>query len=169
MPSPLPFAFNAKTDLVLERTVEVPARLVWTAWTTPKHLKPWFCPKPWMITHVEIDLRPGGAFNFHMQGPDGDKQSFAACYLDVVPERRLVWTVALEQGFRPAAKDPLPGVKGFTAILELTPQGNATVYKATVLHPDEASAKNHDEMGFIEGWGTCLTQMVEYIQAGHVT
>jgi uncharacterized protein YndB with AHSA1/START domain len=168
MTSPLPYTLNPKTDLVLERTIEVPAHLVWAAWTTPKHLKPWFCPKPWMITHVEIDLRPGGAFNFAMQGPDGDQQSFSACYLEVVPERRLVWTLALQPGFRPAGKDALPGVKSFTSIVSLTPQGAATTYNAIVLHPDEASAKTHADMGFYDGWSTCLTQMVEYIQAGAV-
>ncbi len=160
------FKINPKTDLVLERTIDVPVKSVWTAWTQPEHLKPWFCPKPWVITHCAIDLRPGGAFTFDMEGPDGDKQSFTACYLDVVPEKRLVWTLALEPGFRPASKEPLPGVKSFTAIIEFAPHGKGTAYKAMALHPDETSAKTHDEMGFTEGWGTALTQMVEYIQTG---
>lgn len=168
MTLPLPLKFNSKTDLVLERSIDVPVDLVWTAWTTPKHLKPWFCPKPWMITDVEIDLRPGGIFRFDMRGPEGDEQSFTACYLEIVPLKRLVWTLALEPGFRPAAKDALPGVKGFTAIIEFAAKGSGTAYKATALHPDEVSAKTHDEMGFSEGWGTCLTQMVEYIQAGNI-
>ncbi|MBL8644629.1 MAG: SRPBCC family protein [Rhodospirillaceae bacterium] len=166
MTSPLPFTLNPKTDLVLERTIDVPANRVWMAWTTPQHLKPWFCPKPWVITKCEIDLRPGGAFRFDMQGPEGQTQSFTACYLEVVPEHRLVWTLALEPGFRPAAKEPLPGVKSFTAIISLTPRGSTTVYNATVLHPDETSAKTHDEMGFTDGWGTALTQMVEYVKTG---
>ena len=41
-----PYNINPKLDLVLERVVDVPVELVWKAWTTPEHLKKWFCPKP---------------------------------------------------------------------------------------------------------------------------
>ncbi len=41
---------DPKLDLVLERFVDVPRELVWKAWTTPKHMLPWFCPKPWTTT-----------------------------------------------------------------------------------------------------------------------
>ncbi|MBL8629171.1 MAG: SRPBCC family protein [Rhodospirillaceae bacterium] len=159
---------NPKLDLVLERDIDVPVEKAWMAWTTPEHLKPWFSPKPWVITHCEMDLRPGGAFKFDMQGPEGDKQWFTACYLEIVPQRRLVWTLALEPGFRPSAKETLPGVKSFTAVIEFEAKGKATLYRATALHPDEASAKTHDDMGFTEGWGTALTQMVEYLKSGAI-
>ena len=39
-------AIDPKLDLMIERTVDVPPSLVWQAWTTPHHLKEWFCPKP---------------------------------------------------------------------------------------------------------------------------
>ena len=55
-------AVNHDLDLVLERVVDVPAHLIWKAWTEPEELKPWFCPKPWRTTEAEIDLRPGGIF-----------------------------------------------------------------------------------------------------------
>jgi uncharacterized protein YndB with AHSA1/START domain len=38
---------DPKLDLVLERVVDVPPRLVWAAWTRPEHLKKWFTPAPW--------------------------------------------------------------------------------------------------------------------------
>lgn len=51
---------NPKLDLVLERFVDVPPRLVWAAWTQPKHVMRWFTPAPWKTVDCEIDLRPGG-------------------------------------------------------------------------------------------------------------
>ncbi len=60
---------DPKLDLVLERTVAVPPELVWKAWTTPEHLTPWFCPRPWTTTECVIELRPGGAFNTVMRSP----------------------------------------------------------------------------------------------------
>jgi hypothetical protein len=49
---------DPRLDLVMEREVDVPVSLVWKVWTTPEHLKQWFCPRPWSVTHCEIDLRP---------------------------------------------------------------------------------------------------------------
>ena len=50
-------ALDPKLDLSFERIVDVPKELIWKAWTTPKHLMPWFCPLPWHTIACEIDLR----------------------------------------------------------------------------------------------------------------
>jgi uncharacterized protein YndB with AHSA1/START domain len=149
---------DPKLDLVLERNIDVPRELVWKVWTTAEHLKPWFCPKPWMVTECELDPRPGGIFRTVMRGPEGQEFPNLGCYLDLVPNERLVFTDALLPGYRPSEK-PF-----FTAILDLYPQGSGTRYVATALHRDEAGRKQHEEMGFHDGWGTVVTQMVEYIK-----
>ena len=41
-----PYVLNPSLDLVMERIVDVPPDLVWLAWTSPEHLKQWFCPAP---------------------------------------------------------------------------------------------------------------------------
>src|SRR5690242_2821697 len=94
---------NPSLDLVLERVVDVPRELVWSAWTTPEHIKKWFTPAPWTTIACEIDLRPGGAFRTTMRSPEGEEFPNVGCYLEVVPNERLVWTNALGPGFRPAA------------------------------------------------------------------
>lgn len=101
-------------DLVLERVIDVPRALVWEAWTKPEHLTQWFCPKPWRVTDCEIDLRPGGVFRTLMRGPEGQEQPGVGCYLEIVPQERLVWTDALLPGYRPA-EDPF-----MTGVVELT-------------------------------------------------
>jgi uncharacterized protein YndB with AHSA1/START domain len=151
--------FDPKRDLVLEREIDVPVEFVWRAWTTPEHLSQWFAPKPWSITACSIDLRPGGALNFTMRSPEGDEHPNTQCYLEVTPFQRLVTTDTLIGGYRPSA-NPF-----FTAVLDMTQKGDGTLYRATAIHGDEASRKKHEEMGFHEGWGTVLTQMVEYIKA----
>ena len=158
MPTKIDIKIDPKLDLVLERTIDVPRELVWKVWTTPEHLKHWFCPKPWSVTECEIDPRPGGIFRTVMRGPEGQEFPNLGCYLDVVPNERLVFTDALLPGFRPSEK-PF-----FTAILDLYPSGAGTRYVATALHRDEAGRKQHEEMGFHDGWGTVVTQMVEYIK-----
>lgn len=153
---------DPKLDLVLERTVDVPPGLVWEAWTTPKHLVHWFVPRPWSVSSCELDLRPGGLFKTIMRSPEGQEFPNIGCYLEIVPQQRLVWTDALQPGFRPAlaASSCLPTF--MTAIISLEPHGQGTKYTAIALHGDEAGRKKHEEMGFHEGWGTCLDQLVAY-------
>jgi uncharacterized protein YndB with AHSA1/START domain len=158
------FKIDPKLDLVLEREIDVPVELVWTAWTTPHHLKQWFVPKPWSVTRCEIDLRPGGLFHTTMRSPDGEEFPSDGCFLEIVEHRRLVFTDALLPGFRPAEK-PF-----FSAALLLEPQGaSATRYTAIAIHGSEESRKSHEEMGFHDGWGTVAGQMVDYIKAGKVS
>jgi uncharacterized protein YndB with AHSA1/START domain len=150
-------AINPKLDLLLEREVDVPHELVWKAWTRPEHVKQWFAPRPFKIVECEIDLRPGGTFSFVMESPDGEKFPNTGCYLEVVPNEKLVWTDALQPGYRPS-ENPF-----FTAVVTLEPRGNRTLYRAVAIHRDEAGRQQHEAMGFHDGWGTVLTQLVEYV------
>jgi len=159
----LPPKADPKLDLVLDRVVDVPHELVWTAWTTPEHLAKWYVPKPWSVADCEIDLRPGGAFRTVMRSPEGEEFENIGCYLEVVPQQRLVWTDALHPGFRPAPKPYAAGPSAFfTAIVTLLPEGQRTRYVATVMHRDQADRNRHEELGFFDGWGTVLDQLVAH-------
>lgn len=52
----------------------------------------------------------------------------------------------------------------FSAVVLLEPTETGTKYTAIAIHRDEAGRKQHEEMGFYDGWGTVLTQMVEYVK-----
>jgi uncharacterized protein YndB with AHSA1/START domain len=152
------YAFNPETDLKLERILDVPPHLVWKAWTTPEHLKNWFVPKPWTISHCELDVRPGGLCSTTMRSPEGQEFPNVGCYLETIENKRLVFTDALLAGFRPA---PNPF---FTAIIELEPHGDGCKYTAYAVHRDAEGRDKHEQMGFHEGWGTVVEQMVEAIK-----
>jgi uncharacterized protein YndB with AHSA1/START domain len=150
---------DPKLDLVLERVVDVRRELVWKAWTATEHVKKWLAPRPWTIVDCEIDLRPGGIFRFVMRSPEGQDFPNVACYLEVVPQERLIWTSALLPGFRPARISS--EVPVFTAVLSLETHGNGTKYTAVAIHREESDRKAHEEMGFHEGWSQVLDQLVE--------
>lgn len=158
----LNFAVDPRQDLVLERLVDVPRHLVWEAWTKPEHLKEWYCPKPFSVSRCEIELRPGGAFHATIQSPEGQEFPYTGCYLEIIPEQRLVWTLALLPDFRPA---PQHEFATFTAIITLESVGTGTKYVAHVMHIDESSRIKHETMGFYEGWGTALDQLVAYVKS----
>ena len=161
---------DPKLDLSFTRVVDVPRPLVWRAWTEPELLMPWFCPLPWKTIDCEIDLRPGGIFRTTMQSPEGVEFPNAGCYLEVVPNEKLVWTYALLPGFRPSAPTATCGSEDanflFTAMIELADEGPGTRYCATVLHADEAGCNKHAGMGFEAGWGVALDQLVAMVKRG---
>jgi uncharacterized protein YndB with AHSA1/START domain len=160
---------NGNLDLVLERVIDVPRELVWEAWTKPEHLSKWFTPRPWTVSDCEIDLRPGGIFRTVMRSPEGQEFPNLGCYLEVVPNERLVWTDALLPGYRPASQ-PTHCMGGdepmfMTCVLTLEPHGTGTRYVATALHGTAASRQRHEEMGFHDGWSAALEQMIEHIKS----
>lgn len=158
---------NPKLDLVLERVVDVPRELVWAAWTKPEHIKKWFTPAPWSTVDCEIDLRPGGIFRTVMRSPEGEETPHVGCYLEIVPNEKLVWTSALGPGFRPIVKTTDTGSCDeiyFTAVITFEAVGNKTKYTAIAMHGDEATSKMHADMGFYDGWGTTLDQLVALVK-----
>ncbi len=156
--TPIQIEVDPNLDLVLERTIDVPPELVWEAWTKPEHLKQWFCPRPWSVSHCELDLRPGGIFKTVMRSPEGQDVPNVGSILEVIPLKRLVMTDALLPGFRPAEN------AFFTGVVTLEPHGTGTKYTAIAIHRDADGRKQHEAMGFHDGWGASLTQLVEYVK-----
>lgn len=151
-------------DLVLERTLDAPLDLVWEAYTDPEHLKRWFAPRPYEITEVDLDLRPGGVFRIRMIGPDGFDTGHGTpgCVLEVIERERLVWTSALGPGYRP--NEAGEGCESFpmTAVISFADAGDGkTHYNAVALHKDEKDRATHEQMGFHDGWGTTAGQLEE--------
>jgi len=162
------FQFNSELDLIFERVVEVSPESLWEAWTTPEKLLPWFCPLPWKTIACEIDLKVGGRFYTVMQSPEGQTFPNVGCYLEVIPNKKLVWTNALEPGFRPInPPEPSPGHECaeflMTATIMLEPHAIGTKYTAVVQHANSEARVRHESMGFQEGWGAVLDQLVAII------
>lgn len=153
---------------MLERIVDVPANLIWKGWTEPEHIVKWFCPKPYEVYHCEVDLRPGGIFRTDMRGPDMPDSPCSGCILEFEPNKKFIWTSALAPGFRPNARPENDPDIIFTGMILLESKGEKTKYTAIALHPDEATCMRHAEMGFHQGWGICLDQLVQAIKDGKI-
>ena len=151
---------DPKLELVFERKTDLPVEKAWKGWTHPETLMKWFCPRPWKVTECRIDLRAGGEFYTLMEGPKGERMPNHGCFLEVVDQKKLVWTNMMTAGFQPASV----GVLGFpfaaTISFTKTPDGK-TLYRAVVKHADEEGRRKHEAMGFQEGWGAAFNQLVE--------
>ena len=85
---------KSERELVVTRTFNGPARIVFEAWTKPELLKRWWAPKSTGVSLLscEADVRVGGRYRFEF-GYDASKpMAFFGRYIEVTPHSRLVWT-----------------------------------------------------------------------------
>ena len=150
-----------ETELTISRLIKAPPAAVWDAWSDPAKLAQWWIPAPIECRVDTLDLSPGGGFVTRMREPGAtDFQPHVdGCFLEVIPERRLIFTTVLSGGWQPV--EPWLAL---TAILTFEPQDGATLYGARVLHKSPEDSARHDEMGFHEGWGTAIGQLAGLIE-----
>ncbi len=82
-------------ELVVTRTFNGPARLVFEAWTKPELFKRWWAPKSFGLTMLscEMDVRLGGTYRLEFGRPDSDQpMAFFGRYIEVTPPTRFAWT-----------------------------------------------------------------------------
>ena len=147
---------HAAYALQIVREFDVPAEKLYKVWTTPERFGEWFCPLPWKVTQARADLRPGGESFVLMQGPEGETVPNAGVYLEVVPNRKLVFTDAYTAGWVPSAKPFMTGIIAFEDI-----GGGRSRYTATAVHWAEEDMIAHRDLGFEQGWGVVADQMAE--------
>ena len=82
---------KSERELVVTRTFDAPARIVFEAWTKPELFKQWWVPKSMgmVLRSCEMDVRVGGKYRLEFEP---DAMAFFGTYLEVTPHSRLVWT-----------------------------------------------------------------------------
>ena len=90
---------TSERELVVRRTVNGPARLVFEAWTRPELFRRWWVPESFGLTLLscEMDVRVGGQYRLVFEHGDST-MAFFGTYREVVPASRLVWTDEEEGG-----------------------------------------------------------------------
>jgi uncharacterized protein YndB with AHSA1/START domain len=146
---------EAAHELVLTRLLDAPPETLFRCWTEAALLERWFAPKPWTVASAELDIRPGGASRIVMRSPDGQEFPSGGVYLEVVPNRRLVFTDAFTAGWVPAEK-PF-----FTAVVTFEREDGRTRYTARARHWTAEDKERHERMGFHAGWNQCAAQLEE--------
>ena len=80
-------------EVLVTRVVSAPRRLVFAAWTEPRHLQRWLTgPEGWTMPVCEIDLRPGGRWRYVYRKASGKEMTLTGSVLEVLPPERLVTT-----------------------------------------------------------------------------
>ena len=82
-------------ELVVKRTFDAPAHIVFEAWSKPELFKQWWVPKSvgMSLVSCDMDIRTGGAYRLVFSHPAFDQpMAFFGTYREVTPNQRIVWT-----------------------------------------------------------------------------
>src|SRR5436190_3159726 len=85
---------KSERELVVRRTFNGPARIVFEAWTKPDLFKQWWVPKSMgmNLLSCEMDVRTGGSYRLEFGQDASNSMAFFGKYIEVIPHLRLVWT-----------------------------------------------------------------------------
>lgn len=154
-------AIDPRLDLTLQRVIRAPRSAIWRAWTKPDRLQQWWVPAPTVARVDRLDVRPGGAFVTSMSD---DGRTFVphtdSIFLVVEPEVRLGFTNAIDSAWRPAVPAPVP----MTAEIALADHPEGTDYRVVVRHGDPAARRQHEELGFFDGWGSVTAALAGLVE-----
>ncbi len=152
----------SERELVITRTFDAPRELVWKVWTEAAHIEKWWGPRGFDTKVTEMDIRPGGKWNYVMIGPDGTEYPGKGVFSEVVPPERIVAT----DEFGDKYDEIMPGVdlpKGLVTTALFDDLGSRTRLTLTISHATVEDRKKHEEMGVVAGWGSSFDKMDEYL------
>ena len=142
---------KSERELVVTRTVNGPARIVFEAWTRPELFRQWWVPKSagLKLLSCEMDVRVGGGYRLEFDVGAPKPLAFYGRYLEVTPHSRLVWTN--DEG----------GEGGAVSTVTLEEEGGTTLL---VMHELHASKEALDAaLGSYDGMGETFEQLDELL------
>ncbi len=145
---------TSERELVVTRTVDGPARIVFEAWARPELFQRWWAPKSFGLSLIsyEADVRTGGGYRLVMGHSSSEQpMTFFGRYIEVTPHVRLVWTNDEGDEEGPVTTVTFEETDGATRVVvhELYPSKEAL---------DDAMAS-----GATSGWGEQFEQLDDLI------
>ena len=150
MKNPTTVERKSERELVVMRTVNGPARIVFEAWTRPELFQRWWTPKSFGLTLIsyEADVRTGGGYRLVMGHPSSEQpMAFFGRYIEVTPHARLVWTN--DEG----------GEGGAVTTVTFEEKAGATLVVVHELYPSKQALDEAMASGSTSGWGEQFEQL----------
>lgn len=141
-------------ELVAQRVVVAPRRLVFDAWSEPERVSRWMLgPDGWTMPVCESDLRPGGAWRYVWRRADGAEMAMHGVHREIAPPERLVSTESWGGDW--------PETLNTLVLSE--PDGNTTI-TLTVLYPSRQARDAALATGMKEGMSRSFDRLDEYLR-----
>ena len=141
---------KSEHELVVTRSFNCPARIVFEAWTKPELLQRWWAPKSFGVSFLscEADVRTGGTYRFVFSHPASEQpMAFFGRYIEVTPHSRLVWT------------NDEAGEAGPVTTVTFEERGGETLVVMGDLYPSKEALDAAIASGSTGGMGETLEQL----------
>jgi uncharacterized protein YndB with AHSA1/START domain len=145
---------TSERELVVTRTFNGPARIVFEAWTKPDLLMRWWAPKSFGISFLscEADVRTGGTYRFVFGHASSEQpMAFFGRYIEVIPHSRLVWT------------NEEDGEGGAVTTVTFEEKDGKTLVVMRDLHPSKEALDGAIASGSTSGAGESFAQLDELL------
>lgn len=140
-------------EITATRVFAAPRELVFRMWTEPEHVAKWWGPRGFTSTIHKMEVRPGGAWEFILYGPDGTDFPNRVVYREVVPPERLVYSHVSGPPFE------------MTAVFEDLGEAGTRVAVRMLFESAELRDKVIQQFGAVEGLHQTLDRLAEYLPA----
>jgi uncharacterized protein YndB with AHSA1/START domain len=141
-------------EIEVTRVFDAPRRLVFEAWTNPKHVPQWMLGPPgWTMPVCEIDLRLGGAWHFVWRRADGTEMEMRGVYREITPPERLVATESWG--------GPWPETVNTLVLVEKDGKTTATL---TILYASQEARDAALKTGMKEGMAQSFERLAELVE-----
>lgn len=140
-----------KRTLSLERTIEAPRSIVWSAWAQPEHLGQWWA-RGMPVDIEQHQFKESGQWKYVMKMPDGNEFVSHGVYSEIIPLELIE-----------SSANFIPMTEGVTITVQLIDEGEQTKLNFKVVHPTEAYCKQQEEMGFYMGWNAVFDALNNYV------
>ncbi|HRG88609.1 MAG TPA: SRPBCC domain-containing protein, partial [Chitinophagales bacterium] len=150
-------AGNEVTDreIIMTRLLNAPRELVWKVWTQPEHLIKWWGPTGFTTTSNNMQLEPGGQWNFIMHGPDGRNYPNRIVFTEVKKPELLRYKHAGDEDTEPV---------NFDVRITFISEGRKTRLKMVMTFASHAElTRVEKEYGAIEGGKQHVASLEEYL------
>lgn len=140
---------KSERELVVTRSFNAPARILFEAWTKPKLFVRWWVPKSTgaSLLSCEMDVRLGGGYRLEFGHPSSEKtMAFFEKYIEVTPPSRLVWTNEESDG-------------GSVTTVSFAEKGSRTLLVVHELYPSKEALDEAMASGSTTGWGEQFEQL----------
>ncbi|WP_406856064.1 SRPBCC family protein [Alsobacter sp. KACC 23698] len=141
---------TSERELVVSRSVNGPAPIVFEAWSTPELFQRWWAPKSFGVSLIsfEADVRSGGTYRLVMGHPSSEKpMAFFGRYIEVTPHSRLVWTN--DEG----------GEDGAVTTVTFEEKNGSTRVIVHELYPSKEALDDAMASGSTSGWSEQFEQL----------
>lgn len=142
----------ADHELLITRTFDAPAELVFSMWSDPEHFKNWMGPESFDCPVVEMDFRVGGAYRAMIRSDEHGENWFGGVYREIEPYHRLVFTFTWDSG------GPSDGVETVITILfrETGGRTEQIFHQSGILNVERRDSQ-------LGGWTSAINKQVAYV------